>query len=52
LQLAGGPSLFGAALVYAGKLWFLDGMVWLYEDTKGARPEYVAGPSSATKASS
>jgi hypothetical protein len=39
VQLAVWPTLFGAALVYAGKLWFLDRMVWLYEDTKHARPE-------------
>ena len=26
------PVLFGSALVYTGKLWFLDRMVWLYED--------------------
>lgn len=28
------PVLFGSALVYTGKLWFLDRMVWLYEDMK------------------
>lgn len=28
------PTLFGMALVYAGKLWFLDRMVWLWEDMK------------------
>lgn len=28
------PVLFGCALVYMGKLWFLDRMVWLYEDLK------------------
>lgn len=28
------PVLFGSALVYMGKLWFLDRMVWLYEDMK------------------
>ncbi|MBO9998272.1 MAG: hypothetical protein J7641_04560 [Cyanobacteria bacterium SID2] len=33
-------TLFGAALVYCGKLWFLDRMVWLYEDMKDATPEY------------
>lgn len=27
-------TLFGAALIYLGKLWFLDRMVWLYEDMK------------------
>jgi hypothetical protein len=26
------PALFGMALVYCGKLWFLDRMAWLYED--------------------
>ena len=26
------PTLFGSALIYCGKLWFLDRMVWLYED--------------------
>jgi hypothetical protein len=30
----------GAALVYAGKLWFLDRMVWLYADMKNATPTY------------
>jgi hypothetical protein len=24
----------GTVLVYAGKVWFLDRMVWLYEDMK------------------
>ncbi|WP_166239722.1 DUF6653 family protein [Paenibacillus turpanensis] len=27
-------TLFGSVLIYAGKLWFLDRMVWLYEDMK------------------
>lgn len=27
-------TLLGAAFVYGGKLWFLDRMVWLYEDMK------------------
>jgi hypothetical protein len=42
VQLTVWPTLFGAALVYAGKLWFLDRMVWLYEDMKGATPAYRA----------
>lgn len=42
VQLETWPTLFGAALVYAGKLWFLDRMVWLYEDMKDAMPEYRA----------
>lgn len=31
--------LFGAVLVYCGKLWFLDRMVWLFEDMKD-NPQY------------
>lgn len=34
------PTLFGMALVYAGKLWFLDRMAWLWEEMKAADPEY------------
>ena len=34
------PTLLGLALVTLGKLWFLDRMVWLYEDMKDAQPEY------------
>jgi hypothetical protein len=34
------PTLFGLALVYAGKLWFLDRMAWLWEDMKDATEEY------------
>lgn len=26
------PTLLGMALIYCGKLWLLDRMVWLYED--------------------
>lgn len=33
------PTILGMALVYAGKLWFLDRMAWLWEDMKGV-PEY------------
>jgi hypothetical protein len=36
------PTLFGAALVYAGKLWFLDRMAWLWNDMLDATPEYRA----------
>jgi len=35
------PTIFGITVVYLGKLWFLDRMVWLYLDMKGA-----AGPVS------
>ena len=34
------PAVFGMALVYCGKLWFLDRMVWLWEDMKNATEEY------------
>ena len=30
------PTLLGCALVYLAKLWFLDRMVWLYEEMKTA----------------
>jgi len=26
------PTLLGSVLICCGKLWFLDRMVWLYED--------------------
>ena len=34
------PTLSGIVLIYTGKVWFLDRMVWLYEDMKDASPEY------------
>lgn len=34
------PTFFGMALVYSGKLWFLDRMAWLWEDMKDANDEY------------
>jgi hypothetical protein len=34
------PTLFGVLLVFCGKLWFLDRMVWLYEDMKDVHPDY------------
>ncbi len=34
------PTLSGMALVYCGKLWFLDRMAWLWEDMKNATEEY------------
>lgn len=33
-------TTIGTALIYVGKLWFFDRMVWLYEDMKNANPEY------------
>jgi len=35
------PTVFGIALTYTGKSWFLDRMVWLYEDMKETHPEYA-----------
>jgi hypothetical protein len=34
------PTALGTAFAYLGKLWYVDRMVWLYEDMKGAVPEY------------
>jgi hypothetical protein len=34
------PTLLGSVLVYCGKLWFLDRMVWLYEDTIARNEHY------------
>ena len=36
------PTLFGAAIIYLSKLWFLDRMVWIYRDMKDATPEYAS----------
>jgi hypothetical protein len=33
------PAILGIALAYLGKSWYLDRMVWLYEDMKDL-PEY------------
>lgn len=35
-----GPPSSELFFVYAGKVWFLDRMVWLYEDMKEVTPEY------------
>jgi hypothetical protein len=34
------PTLLGSVLVYCGKLWFLDRMVWLYEDVAPHNEHY------------
>lgn len=34
------PVLFGLALVYSGKLWFLDRMAWLWMDMHDTTDEY------------
>lgn len=40
VQLDVWVTLFGMLLVYTGKLWFLDRMVWLYDTMKDKSPEY------------
>ena len=34
------PTLLGTVLIVLPKVWFVDRMVWLYEDMKNASPEY------------
>lgn len=36
------PVIFGLLLIILGKMWFLDRMVWLYEDMKGESEEYAS----------
>ena len=31
------PTLFGAALMYVAKFWYLDRMVWLYWDAEDSQ---------------
>lgn len=31
------PAILGIALAYLGKSWYLDRMVWIYEDMKHLR---------------
>lgn len=40
IQLNIWPTLLGSILVILGKSWFLDRMVWLYEEMKDINPEY------------
>lgn len=45
------PLLSGTAVVYLGKIWFLDRMVWLWQDMKDATDEYrawSAGPRTSS----
>ena len=39
IELAVWPTVLGAALIYCGKLWFLDRMAWLFRDMQ-EHPEY------------
>ncbi len=41
-QIDLGMTLFGLSLMIGGKLWFVDRMVWLYQDMKDAHPDYTA----------
>ncbi len=34
------PTLLGICLILLGKLWFIDRMVWLYDDMKDRSPAY------------
>lgn len=36
------PTLFGSTVIYLGKLWFVNRMVWLYEDMRDEHCEYEA----------
>lgn len=40
IALAVWPAVLGIIITYAGKSWYLDRMVWLYEDMKYV-PEYA-----------
>jgi hypothetical protein len=33
-------TILGIIIIYAGKMWFLDRMVWLFEDMKNKHEEY------------
>ena len=39
-QLDAWPRVMGNVLVILSKLWFLDRMVWIYEDMKDKNPTY------------
>ena len=39
------PTVFGAVTVILTKLWFVDRMVWLYEDMRKVTPEYSSWAS-------
>ncbi|MDH3496177.1 MAG: hypothetical protein OER21_05405 [Gemmatimonadota bacterium] len=41
VRLAVWPTVLGAALIYCGKLWFLDRMAWLFSDMQ-EQQEYRA----------
>ena len=39
-QLDPGFTLCGLAMMIGGKLWFVDRMVWLYQDMRDQHPDY------------
>ncbi|OED46019.1 DUF6653 family protein [Leisingera sp. S232] len=39
--LSPGFTLAGLVLMVGGKLWFVDRMVWLYQDMQGKHPDYA-----------
>lgn len=42
VKLAVWPTVLGSVLIYSGKLWFLDRMVWLYQDMTARNEQYRA----------
>ncbi|MFT6715511.1 MAG: hypothetical protein ACJA0Q_000138 [Saprospiraceae bacterium] len=36
------PTVLGTIIIYAGKMWFLDRMVWLFEDMKDKDDKYAS----------
>ncbi|MBU1671138.1 MAG: hypothetical protein KKF41_04545 [Actinobacteria bacterium] len=38
----GWPALLGMVLIILGKTWYMDRMVWLFEEMKDSVPEYRA----------
>ncbi len=45
-------AALGWTIMMLGKLWFIDRMVWLYEDMRGTNPDYAswAEPSADLEA--
>jgi len=40
IRLSVWGTIFGMVIVVLGKSWFLDRMVWLYDEMKDANPDY------------
>ncbi len=43
-------TILGLVLIIVGKLWFLDRMVWLYQDMKDGNREYASWLHSSPRA--